>query len=553
MRVANTRKVVRAPAIETKVPENTYRKKLPAPPAIDYESLTDEDILRSQYIRLNTIYYIVDVNGKRRPFRMNPEQYYFYRNMHDRNIILKARQRGFTTLIQIFLLDIALFTPDTSCGVIAHNLDDAKKFFSKKIKYAFDNIPSDFKARYCPNAVSDNKEQLSFDNGSHIYVGTSLRSDTVQYLHVSEFGKMCAKYPEKADEVVSGALNAVHVGNWITIESTGEGTHGHFYEMTEIAKKRAERGEELTPMDYKFFFFPWWEAKEYQLRANVKPTADQARYFRELYKQSGVRLTEHQRAWYCKKEQEQREKMWREFPSIPEESFRGIIEGAPFSRIISDMRRTGRICKVRWAKSFPVYTFWDLGRNDKTAIWFMQHIGHEIRFINYYEHRLVDLSHYAKILLGLPYVYAEHYLPHDAEVVELTRADGLRRDEVLNALGLTNTVVTPRIGLEMEAIEMTRNAMDNVYIDAERCAKGITALENARFKFSKELQEYQPNLMRTKHKHGADAFMQYGQGYSGQIHTNTLSSASTSDLGRENRTRVRSRKTDRQSARSWRI
>ena len=518
--------------------------------------MTDEALLRSQFLRLNTLYKIVDKDGILRPFRMNAEQYHFYCNMHNLNIILKARQRGFTTLIQLFLLDTALFTDNTSCGVIAHNKDDAKKFFDKKIKLAWDHMPADFKRNHCPSAEQDSATTLKFSNGSYISVGTSLRSDTVQFLHISEFGKMCAKFPDKATEVVSGALNTVSVGNWITIESTGEGAHGHFYDMTMEAKKLADMDAELTPMDYKFFFYPWWEAREYSLSNYVEQDADDRRYFRELEEHSGVVLTRMQCNWYVKKRKEQRERMWREYPSTPEEAFRGIIEGAPFSRIMSTMRRRGHICHVPWARNYPVFTFWDLGRNDKTAIWFMQQIGFEIRFIDYYEDNFQPLDHYAQVLLAKPYTYGEHYLPHDAEVTELTRSDSKTRWEVLESLGVKPTIIVPRIQSEMEAVNMTRNNMSNVYFDEKKCEKGIVCLENVRFKFDEKLQEFQPNLLRTKHKHGADAFMQYGHGYRHlRKDRNATKVTSGTALARENRGggRVRkTRRTFRHDDRDWR-
>ena len=42
----------------------------------------------------------------------------------------------------------------------------------------------------------------------------------MQRLHVSEFGKICNKYPDKAEEIVTGALQTVALGQGITIEST---------------------------------------------------------------------------------------------------------------------------------------------------------------------------------------------------------------------------------------------------------------------------------------------------------------------------------------------
>src|SRR5215207_10590786 len=67
----------------------------------------------------------------------------------------------------------------------------------------------------------------------------NLSTPTLQYLHVSEFGKICAQAPEKAREIVTGALNTVEAGQFVVIESTAEGQEGAFYEMTQRARPRA--------------------------------------------------------------------------------------------------------------------------------------------------------------------------------------------------------------------------------------------------------------------------------------------------------------------------
>jgi hypothetical protein len=299
----------------------------------------------------------------------------------------------------------------------------------------------------------------------------------------------------------------------VTIESTGEGAHGHFYDMCRVAKRNAELDAELSPMDYRFFFYPWWEAPEYALEFATEPERDDIRYFRELDSQSGIRLTRRQRNWYIKKSREQGDKMWREYPSIPEEAFRGILAGAPFSRSMARLRRAGHICRVPWVRGVPVNTFWDLGRNDMMAIWFHQRVGFEDRFIDYYEDSFKSLDHYAAVLHKKPYNYGEHYLPHDVEVVELTQRDAESRREILEGLGVKPVITVPRISSEEEAVNMTRMVMDNCYFDEDKCDIGITCIENVKYRWDVNLQSFQPNLMRTKHKHGADAFMQFGHGY----------------------------------------
>src|SRR5215213_1968599 len=118
-----------------------------------------------------------------------------------------------------------------------------------------------------------------------------MRSGTLQYLHVSEFGKICAQTPEKAREIVTGALNTVEAGQFVVIESTAEGQEGAFFEMTQRARSRAASGVPTTALDYRFHFFPWWEERAYALDdAAVGIGQEETRYFDEL-EASGITLS----------------------------------------------------------------------------------------------------------------------------------------------------------------------------------------------------------------------------------------------------------------------
>jgi hypothetical protein len=200
--------------------------------------------------RLNNLYWIVDKEGRRVQFRMNQAQELLFDEMHHMNVILKARQRGFTTFIQIFMLDACLFNDNVRAGTIAHRLDDAKTIFRDKIKYPYDNLPEGIKQ--ARPIVRDSADELLLSNNSSIRVSASHRSGTLNYLHISEYGKLCAQFPEKAREVRTGALNTVHAGQVVFIESTAEGQEGHFFELCEAARAKQRMGSILTPLDFKF-------------------------------------------------------------------------------------------------------------------------------------------------------------------------------------------------------------------------------------------------------------------------------------------------------------
>ena len=60
-------------------------------------------------------------------FLPNEAQLYLIDNLHYRNIILKARQLGFSTLICVLWLDTALFSKDPiNCGIIAQDREAAE-------------------------------------------------------------------------------------------------------------------------------------------------------------------------------------------------------------------------------------------------------------------------------------------------------------------------------------------------------------------------------------------------------------------------------------------
>lgn len=198
------------------------------------------------------------------PFRPNRTQRRILKRLWHRNLILKARQLGCTTLIAILWLDHALFNPDQRCGIIAHDTESVETIFRDKVKFAYDNLPEAIRAAR-PLARDSARELLFKHNNSSVRVGTSMRSGTIHRLHVSEMGKIGAKYPEKAKEVVTGSMPTVPLDGIVVVESTAEGQYGEFFDMTKRARAVYEQGRVLTPRDYRFHFFAWWQEDDYRM------------------------------------------------------------------------------------------------------------------------------------------------------------------------------------------------------------------------------------------------------------------------------------------------
>lgn len=447
-------------------------------------ALRAEELFSDRRWRLNHLYTIKDKRGIAVPFVLNEAQEKLLDQLHTLNLILKARQLGFTTLIQILMLDACLFNSNTSAGIVAHNREDAEAFFDDKIKFAYDNL--DPEIRKAIPATQDSAKSLTFSNGSRIRVGTSLRSGTFQYLHVSEFGKTCAQFPSKAKEIVTGAFNAVEAGQFIAVESTAEGQGGYFHDMVMAAKAHAEMQRPLTPLDFKLHFFPWFDDPRYALSdedtAHVILTDQHERYFDELYDRHGIELSRNQEAWYVKKQETQKDEMKREYPATIEEAFEASIEGAYLSEQMAKVRRENRICRVP-IENVPVDTFWDLGVNDDMVIWFRQKIGPEHRFIDYYSNSGEGLEHYARVLKERAdehqWVYGTHWMPHDANHRRLGwKAKSVRELALENGIRPVNVV--PRIETLKSGVEASRRYLAKCWFDESRCSEGIKCLDNYR-------------------------------------------------------------------------
>ena len=479
---------------------------------LTHENLSDE------YWRLNNLYKIKDKYGKAIPFRLNRVQQFLYRNLWFLIIILKARQLGSTTFIQIFIFDRCFFNANTNAGVIAHTLEDAEAFFKDKIKFAYDNLPEELKR--ANSARSDNARELTFANGSRIRVGTSMRSGTLQYLHVSEFGKICAKYPDKAKEVITGSLNTVAPGNFIAIESTAEGREGEFYDMCMQAEKLQMLGSPLTEMDYKFFFFGWYWDPAYMLHVQETTpiTKDYQEYFDKLEREHNIHLTLPQKHWYVAMARTQGKEMKQEYPSIPAEAFEKKLEGAIFGEAVQDARHQGRICELPFEPAVPVNVFWDLGRNDTNSMWFHQRIGPWDHFINYYEHRQVDITHYMQVMdeyeKELNYRWGTMYLPHDGKTKHIEAIAGSVKD-ILQTNGY-RVKVTNRPQVKNISITETRLQFPHCKFDKNKCDIGIKMLENYQWSWDKTHRVYRNQPLHNAASNGADAFQTYGHGYKGE-------------------------------------
>lgn len=456
--------------------------------------------------RLNNLYYIKDKHGNKVKFRLNWAQRKLYGALWYFNIILKARQLGFTTFILIYFLDSCLFNSNHAAGVVAHTKDDAQDLFDNKVKFAYDNLPAWLLAER--PAHTDSAKKLVFSNGSSFTIGTSLRSGTYQKLLITEYGKVSAKYPEKAREIKTGALNTVEQGQQIFIESTAEGKAGEFFEFCEMARKLADMGKTLTKMEPKFHFFAWFDNPEYRLTDEETAGTVIPREISERL--SVLPIDKNQMAWYATKALIMQEDMRREYPSTPAEAFEGSLEGAFYTKEMELVRKQGQICAVPYDRRYQVNTYWDIGQSrDQMSILFYQDVNGRRNFIDYHESSDQGWDFYAKLLMDKGYNYGRHEWPHDGNK-RIVGAQVFTSKQLAEQSGIRPIFITPVTKSVYEDIrDYCKPILPMCWFDETKCALIIKRLDNYRRRWDNINAMWLNDAVHDEASHGADAFRTY--------------------------------------------
>lgn len=190
-------------------------------------------------------------------------------------------------------------------------------------------------------------------------------------------------------------------------------------------------------------------------------------------------------------------------------SFEAAIHGAVYGRWIAEAERSGRIKSSGiYDANLPVYTAWDLGYDDATAIWFWQVALKEIRLIDYYEASGEDIAHYCKIITSYNYKYGNHYVPHDA-ANKLLAAGGRSIVEQARTLGVNMQVVAATS--QQNGIEAARKTLEACWFDSVECETGLEALKHYQFAYDEDRKAFKSTPRHDWSSHAADAFEIIGQ------------------------------------------
>lgn len=317
---------------------------------------------------------------------------------------------------------------------------------------------------FIPSALIAKKNEkdmrIIFVNGSYIQLLGALKWDSAR--GTNGFGYVFSEHAYMSSMMYEAVVRPILVknGGWVVFNSTPQGRN-HHYAMHNVAKK------------------------------------DPDEWFCSYLPNSVTHLVSEQAIDKLKIEGMSDEMIEQEF----ECSWDMGVRGAYYGRLMSDMEKEGRIGFVPYDKNLLVYTSWDLGFNDATAIIFFQKRGNEILIIDHYENRGFALSHYLGVVRSKPYTYGQHFAPHDGKAHH--HATGSTFIQVAAESGFSFTVLEPRPVLE--GIEMVRGILPRVFMDRQKCEYLIKCLLQYHSEYDENANVYRNRPQHDWASHSADA------------------------------------------------
>jgi hypothetical protein len=319
---------------------------------------------------------------------------------------------------------------------------------------------------YCPNEIVERKNSVEMKielvNGSIIQIIGSDHYDALR--GTSPKGVIMSEYAFQhplAWETIRPIL--VENGGWIIFNTTPNGKN-HAFDLWEYAKQNDT----------------WY--------TDLKSVEDTKSVDMELLKEEeeSMEKSMFRQEYYC--------------------DFNSGAIGAYYSEEIKWLYDNNRVRQVDYDPNMPVMTFWDLGINDPTAIWFIQDFHGELRVIDHYEAQGDFVKHLTNVQQK-GYNYSKHVFPHDIKVREFTT--GKPRIETAQEVLGNNCEVAPNLRVD-EGIARTKVLLRQCFFDKEKCKTGLKLLENYRQEYDELNKIFKKQPLHDFASHTADAMRYAG-------------------------------------------
>lgn len=479
--------------------------------------------LKDPIWRIRNLYKIkASKGGKLIPFVPSPEQQQIidaiYLDGLTKILILKARQLGMSTVIDVIMADMMIWNEGHQGSIVDQTQKDSALKLKHKVAAAFYSMPEAIRDLFVVVKSNDSEFAVRFrkaddDQVSTTFAGTNARGGTNNVLHVSEWGPIQHDDPPRSEEIMTGALPSAEDGLTVVETTWKGGKGGDLWEITDRAM--TTRPEDMTDKDYTLFFFPWYKDPRYQTEGNfAQIPAELHKYFDECERHLAALKTPHkfspqQRLWYYKVAMPKGAARYAEYPTVLEECFKAPVPGAIYAELIDQARAEGRIIDFPWDRSSLVFTFWDLGSPKNTEVIFLQFVGRELHVIDH--DTGLDLGPTERVahLKAKGYPYGGHLFPHDAGAKEKS---GKNFEEQMTDAGLTSISIIPRCPEVWPGINKMGELLPRMLFHKTRCKKLIEALSCYRTKEDKTKAGHQTSQpVHDWASHPADAFRMIGE------------------------------------------
>jgi hypothetical protein len=263
---------------------------------------------------IETCFSLVNKDSKRVPFLFNPAQAHYWPRISPRDIILKARKEGFSTIRLARMVAKCMTMQNRHCVVVSHEEKSTQRLLERAV-YLLDN--SLVKVNY---KVTGNSIEFP-DTKSKIWIGTAGskafgRGDDITDYHLSEY----AFWTNPG--LIVGIEEACMNDSEGCIESTANGWGTPYHKLWQSAEKKEAHkvAEQLGPKFYKPHFYGWFWDRNYAVKA-PRPLDELNEY--EKWLRKTYNLTDDQLLWRRLKIEASADptKFEQEYPATPEEAF----------------------------------------------------------------------------------------------------------------------------------------------------------------------------------------------------------------------------------------
>jgi hypothetical protein len=185
--------------------------------------------------------------------------------------------------------------------------------------------------------------------------------------------------------------------------------------------------------------------------------------------------------------------------------------GSIYGAWVAALQKRGGVCAFDHGKE-AIFTSWDLGRSDATAIWWWRINAHGVPdILDHYENSGQGLSHFFEVVDGKGFQYARHWLPHDARAKTLATQRSVL-EQCIDHWGPGKVAITPEISFA-DGVAAARWMLEQPMQIHERCDvparfehSGLEAIREYRWEWDEENLCFSRNPLHNWASHTADAF-----------------------------------------------